>query len=247
VSPRLPGPIHRTETIVIDRRFCGPADSGHGGYVSGLLAAHFEAPAQITLRAPPPLEKPLVITRVKDATVVLRDGDRLLAEATPGNVELEVPAPVSYDEALEASKSFIGLRDDYDYLTCFGCGRERVDSGGLGLSPGSTGRPGVLATPWIPDPSLADDNGLVRAEFLWSALDCPGGIAGMGGRSKPLLLGRFAVRIDEPVRVGEKCVLMGWALSREGRKHFVGSALFDESTRACGVGKATWIEPRPAR
>ena len=45
------------QSIRIDRRFCGPPNSGNGGYVCGLLAAHIDGGAEITLRVPPPLEQ----------------------------------------------------------------------------------------------------------------------------------------------------------------------------------------------
>jgi hypothetical protein len=233
------------QTVIIDGRFCGPSDSGHGGYVSAMLAAAFDGAVEVTLRAPPPLDTPLVLERVDEGKVALKNGDQLLAEARPGSVDIEPLAAVTYEEAQEASKNFIGHRDDYDYLRCFGCGRERAPSDGLRIFPGSVGRPGVLAAPWTPDPGLADGDGLVRPEFLWSALDCPGGISGMGERSKPLLLGRYVVRLDRPVRTGEKHILMGWVVSQEGRKHYVGSALYTAAGELCGIGQATWIEPRP--
>ncbi len=47
------------ESIVIDSRFCGPPKSANGGYTCGLLAAHIEDDAEITLLAPPPLGEPL--------------------------------------------------------------------------------------------------------------------------------------------------------------------------------------------
>ena len=48
-------------SLVVERRFCGPAESGNGGYVSGLLAQRVGADAGgsaavVTLRMPPPLE-----------------------------------------------------------------------------------------------------------------------------------------------------------------------------------------------
>lgn len=232
--------------MVIGNRFCGPAGSAHGGYVSAMLAQAFDGPVEVTLRAPPPLDTPLTLEKFGAGSAILKDGDRLLAEARPGRVDLEPPAAVTQEEALEASKNFIGHRDDYDYLSCFGCGRDRAPSDGLRIFPGSIGRPGVLAAPWTPDLSLADDQSRVRPEFLWAALDCPGGISAMGERSKPLLLGRYAVRVDRPVAAGEKHVLMGWVISHEGRKHFVGSALYTAEGELCGIGEATWIEPRPA-
>ena len=46
-------------SIMIDKRYCGPPNSGNGGYVCGRLARHIPGGAEVTLRAPPPLDKPL--------------------------------------------------------------------------------------------------------------------------------------------------------------------------------------------
>ena len=41
-------------TMTIPRRFCGPPNSGNGGYVCGTLARCIPGAAEVTLRAPPP-------------------------------------------------------------------------------------------------------------------------------------------------------------------------------------------------
>ena len=43
--------------VVIERRFRGPADSGHGGYTRGLFAREIPGAAEVSLRVPPPLEE----------------------------------------------------------------------------------------------------------------------------------------------------------------------------------------------
>jgi hypothetical protein len=35
-----------TDTFVIARRFCGPPDSGNGGYACGRIAEHLDGPAR---------------------------------------------------------------------------------------------------------------------------------------------------------------------------------------------------------
>jgi hypothetical protein len=47
--------------LVIAPRFCGPPDSGNGGYVCGLIAGRLDGQAEITLRAPPPLATPMTV------------------------------------------------------------------------------------------------------------------------------------------------------------------------------------------
>ena len=46
-------------SVVIEKRFCGPPNSGNAGYVCGMLARHITGAAEVTLRAPPPLETEL--------------------------------------------------------------------------------------------------------------------------------------------------------------------------------------------
>ena len=36
--------------VTIDPRFNGPPDSGHGGYVSGVVAGFLQGPARVRLR-----------------------------------------------------------------------------------------------------------------------------------------------------------------------------------------------------
>jgi hypothetical protein len=44
-----------TGSLNVARRFCGPPDSGNGGYVCGFIAGFVEGAAEVTLRLPPPL------------------------------------------------------------------------------------------------------------------------------------------------------------------------------------------------
>jgi hypothetical protein len=44
-----------TGSLSVARRFCGPPDTGNGGYVCGLIAGFVEGPAEVTLRLPPPV------------------------------------------------------------------------------------------------------------------------------------------------------------------------------------------------
>ena len=59
--------------IMIEKRFCGPPNSANGGHVCGLLAAHIDGSAEISLRAPPPLGQRLGIVASADGGVELRD------------------------------------------------------------------------------------------------------------------------------------------------------------------------------
>ena len=82
-------------SITIDRRFCGPPNSGNGGYVCGLLAGHIDGTsAEITLRAPPPLGQRLDIIPGTHGTMDLRQGEHILATGRPTQLEVsEIQQP----------------------------------------------------------------------------------------------------------------------------------------------------------
>ena len=83
-------------TITIDRRFCGPTQSGNGGYTCGRLAAHVDSDTavQVTLRLPPPLDTLMRVRRDADGAR-LYHGQQLVAEAVAASLDLEVPTPPS--------------------------------------------------------------------------------------------------------------------------------------------------------
>jgi len=49
------------KSVMIEQRFCGPPRSANGGYVCGLVASYIEGSAEVTLMAPPPLNRRLDI------------------------------------------------------------------------------------------------------------------------------------------------------------------------------------------
>ncbi len=65
--------------IVIDEKFCGPTESGQGGYVSGLLGGLIDGVAEVTLKKPPPLEKALIIDMIDNNCLKLLDGEVVVA------------------------------------------------------------------------------------------------------------------------------------------------------------------------
>jgi hypothetical protein len=222
------------ERITIDPRFNGPVGSANGGYTSGLLAELLGGQAEVTLRSPPPLGCPLDVVR-DDGRLHVADGDRVIAEAVPTHLELDVPEPPTYAEAERAAARYPGF-EEHAFPTCFVCGPEREPGDGLRIFAGPVGE-GRVASPWVPTE--------VEPKLVWAALDCPGAIAvGFPDRGETLL-GRFAVRIDELPEVGERCVVVGWPLGEEGRKLYAGTALFGEDGRPLASARATWIEPLP--
>ena len=58
------------------------------------------------------------------------------------------------------------------------------------------------------------------------------------------LLGHLAADISELPTVGERCVVAGWHLGSEGRKHVSGIALFGVNGKPLAKAQATWIQVR---
>src|SRR5215218_5471321 len=188
------------EELVIDPRFNGPAGSANGGYTCGLVAGLLGGVAEVTLRSPPPLGRPLQFEQADDRVRVF-DGERLVAEAVPTELELEIPEAPSYADAEQASERYPGF-GEHAFPTCFVCGPLREPGDGLRIFAGPLAD-GRVASPWV----VPDE---IEQAFVWAALDCPGAIAvGFPDRGETLV-GRFAVRVDELPDSGERCVVAGW-------------------------------------
>ena len=235
------------DSIVVPSRFNGPDGSGNGGYTCGLVAAALGGPpAEVTLKAPPPLDRELPVERAGD-TAVVRDGETLVAEARRAPVEVEPAAPVSPSDAEAAAPRgpFVDP-DGHPYPRCFVCGPLREDGDGLRLFVGPVDGEGVYAGTWTPPASLGGDGGHLADELVWAALDCPssGPVANDPGLPgfKPIALGRLGVRIDRPVTAGEPHVAMAWQLRVDGRKRESASALYTAAGELCAVARALWIE-----
>ena len=222
------------ETVIIDRRYRGPLRSANGGYACGLLGSRIGPAAEVTLRLPPPLERPLTI-RADGETLLLEDGDQLVAEAVPGDPDVEPPPPPDPVSAPAAAEG-VGAFGPPEFAECFVCGT-REDGSGLGIHPGPVpGRAGLVATTWT-----AHD---VSPEVVWAAIDCPGAYAtGDPGRGE-VVLGRMTARIDRLPEEGEPCVVVGWPLGEEGRKLFAGTALYGSDRTPLAVARQVWILPR---
>jgi hypothetical protein len=226
--------------ITIASRFCGPQTSGNGGYTCGVMAAVVGGTAEVTLRAPPPLATPMA-AEIKSGHARLKHGDKLIAEAVVTEVELQPPSPPNWDQALAAQTRFAGFAH-HDFPFCFTCGTARQPGDGLCLHTGAVEGRDLVAATWIPDASLADDDGVVRPEFYWAATDCAGAWATNSRQNNPSLLGRFAARFTGRVKPGEPCIVIGWPIGHDGRKHHAGTALYTAAGRLIGCGRQTWIE-----
>ncbi|MCY7339892.1 MAG: hypothetical protein LH465_08095 [Sphingomonas bacterium] len=228
------------QTILIDRRFRGPPDSGNGGYVAGMLARSLGGSnVEVTLRAPPPLDTPLRLVSHDDGAELL-SGDALIASAVRTIVELVVPPPPSASQAKDAEARFNGF-EQHSFPGCFVCGPERGVGDGLRIFPGATGlEEEQVAGIWAPDLSLTDDGRRLVVEHVWAALDCPGYFA-VREQAGVAVLGRIAASIDRMPEIGEAVIVSGWSVASEGRKHRAGTALHNCDGETLAMAIATWV------
>ena len=229
-----------TATVTVPARFCGPPGTGNGGYTAGLLARVLEGPVEVTLRRAAPLERPLTVATTAEGAHLL-DGPDLVADAVVTTVDLDVPTPVSFAEAVATGdRSPYRDKSIHPFPRCFACGPARAPGDGLRLFPGRVAGTDTYAVGWVPDE--ADDL------TVWAALDCPSGVLIYldAEHPPPHVLGRMAVRIDRLPAVGEEHVITSWLRSREGRKVMTASALHDAGGALCALARCTWIGLAPS-
>jgi hypothetical protein len=226
--------------MIIESRFNGPPGTGNGGYSAGTFvvesglagAGGAGTPVEVTLRRPPPLDVPLALRSGDEAVQVTDPDGALIAELRPTTLDAdEVVEPISFDEAVEASKGYPGFTI-HPFPTCFVCGPQREPGDGLRLFPGRL--PGSrTAAPFVvpADPS---------PRLIWASLDCPGGWA-VPLEGRPYVLGRLAADLHALPEAGERCVVMGAMTGEDGRKAFTRSTLYGSDGRLLAAARATWV------
>ncbi|NVJ98937.1 MAG: hypothetical protein HWE25_12345 [Alphaproteobacteria bacterium] len=232
------------ETVTIGARFKGPPNSGNGGYCCGVMAKHLDGPIEASLKVPPPLDTALDLVRSPDG-IEMRHGDKLVGVARKVVLDLDVPAlpnplrlggdPV---DAPGRPKKFT------PFGTCFVCGHDRTHPDGLCIhSKLVEGHDGMVASHWRLDAGYANDDGNVGAEFIWSALDCPGYFACAPGEAA--LLGRLTAEIMAPLKAEGEATVIGWDLGASGRKRRCGTAIYDARGTLVAKAEGLWIVVDP--
>lgn len=229
----------RAGTVTLDPRFNGPDGTANGGYACGLAAGFVSGAADVMLRRPPPLGRPLTVHREDSGAVQIRADATVVIDVRHRREPITAPPPVDLGTATEISAD-PALLASHPFPRCFVCGPDRAD--GLGIFPGLLGD-GLVAAPWVPTADLADDHDEVGTPFVWAALDCPSGwsassIALPGTVS---VLGRMSAVIHRHPQAGVPCVAVGQAGQRDGRKSSTSSALYDGDGRLLAAADATWI------
>ncbi len=228
--------------LVIDPRFNGPPDSGHGGYCAGRAAALVDAPAggavEVTLRRPVPLATPLEAAAGDGGAIALSAGGELVMTARAVPAPVLGRAPALGVAAARAAVDPYRWGDEHPFPTCFGCGPDRDPDDALRLFAGAAGadRFGVVWTP----AAWAGGDGVAAREFVWAAVDCPSASPAVGG--DPVVLGRLTLAIaGPPVPLGRPAVVESWAEAVDGRKHHTAVVLHDGAGTVFAAGRATWI------
>lgn len=235
--------------IVIAQQFCGPPNSGNGGYVCGVLAREIAGPATSILRARIPLDVGLSLGS-EDGQTRMFDGEGAVIgtgrPADPADLPTPPPAP-TLAQAQAAQTRYIGLTQRV-HPTCFSCGPERAEGDGLRVFVAQVdGEPdGHCAGVWTPHPAFADAEGLAPTEVIWAALDCPGFFSWVVKEGRHgALLGTMTGEVLRKPKVGETCIVSAWPIAREGRKETAGVALFTADGELLARAHQVWIMMGP--
>jgi hypothetical protein len=229
--------------VSIPERFNGPPQSANGGFACGTLARAMGArAAQVNLRLPPPLDVPLEVVAGAEQTE-LRAGGEVVADGRAlDGLEVTPPAQVDLEQAAAASHAYPWF-ESHIFPTCFVCGPRRPRADGLELYAGPTGQEaGLHAAPWTPSGEWEED-GRVRDEIVWAALDCPSAVPVL--REAPAVLASLSASLEQPVLPGHAHIVVSWVVETVGRKLHSASAILDEDGRVLARARALWIELRP--
>ena len=230
--------------IVISRHFEGPTDLTLGGYISGLMAAHLDSDTvEVTMRKPTLMERPLVLDTTTPDRVFLYDGDTLLNEARPVELDMEIPEPISLAQAKKASR-----RDTVAaFPNCFGCGSARTEETGLHLRSGPVEGRDIVAIDWVPSAAVVGVREDERAPetMVLTAMECPIAKAmELKDLRKPeemAVLGRMTTKVIELPLVGESCYFMGWPIERVNRRIEMAGTLNSEKGETLVMCRLTFV------
>ncbi|MGS2805066.1 PaaI family thioesterase [Nocardia sp. MW-W600-9] len=237
----------QTETVTIPAHVHGYPRVAFGGYVAGMLARRSGADTvRVDFRRAVPIETPIALPTAEPGHATLTDADgAVLAQASPAVLDITAPPGPSWSAAKRAADA--ALASPHRPVTdCFGCGVECSPGHGLRLFPWPVPDRPMVAAAWTPDLSLADDTGGLPPEIIWSALDCPGGIAAwtFQGMARGAVTAALTATRFRPVPAGAEYIAHAWAVRGEGRKHTVGVALSTRDGDLCALAEALWVVPR---
>lgn len=227
--------------LEIPERFCGPPNSGNGGYVCGLLAEGLTGTVTVRLKAPPPLNTRLCREWTTDSARLLHEA-AVIGEAKSSDLLLEAPNCPTLGEAEQAAQAYPGFTS-HAFPRCFVCGPARMPGDGLRIFPGPLSGRSFHAAPWVPDGSLAKDGSSVAPEFIWAALDCPSAFAVLPlPEGTTIVLGELTASLRGTLTAGQPVVVTSWPMAREGRRRTAGSAIHRSDGELVAIARAVWVE-----
>jgi hypothetical protein len=170
-------------------------------------------------------------------------GDSLIAECEPADLRLDVPAPVSLEQARCAALES-EWREKHPFPGCFGCGPERSQEEAVAITMGPL-EPGVLyAGTWTPLEEFTSEGDRVAPLFVWSALDCPTAAPAVPADSRASVLARLTARLLIPPLARSEHSVLAWLIGHDGRKHLGGSAIYRPDGELCAYAEGLWVELR---
>ena len=221
--------------MIVPGRYNGPPESANGGYACGLVAGLLGGVVEVTLRLPPPLDRELEVVRTTGASRSATA--RLLSpRRRPVELDVDVPAPVSVEEAADASTRYEGFVH-HAYNTCFVCGPR--------------GRTGCASTParsraGRPARRPLDARRGRRPELVWarSTARAAGPWTTSSARRPP----RSGWRRDRPPAGAGRAARRPRLAHRRGRAQaLAGSALLTADGEVLARARSTWLVPAPPR
>ena len=228
----------------IPARFNGPPGSANGGFACGLVAAELDvASAEVSLRAPPPLET----GAVGRARRRRRPGERRGDTRGRGPRRRGGRRP-----AARAALPRRGLPGGARTGSSAGPPTTRFPPASC-AEPNARTATGSRSSRWRSATAGTTRLRGRRSSRAWCGRRSTAPPARPGanwGEGPPIVLARLAVAIDAEPELGEPHVIVSWPLGRDGRKREAAAALFDADRRraraiaravdraAAGVGRA---------
>jgi hypothetical protein len=106
----------------------------------------------------------------------------------------------------------------------------------------------LVAAPWVPGSSEADEEGTVPLEIVWAALDCPQLWAlilhAPSMASEKVVTAALSVNVAGPVIAGEPYVVMAWPEARNGRTWFAGAVLMGQAGKVLATSRLTAVSAK---
>ena len=188
---------------------------------------------------------------MSDGIAELHDGDTLVASVRPIDLDLDPPAAATGRGRRGGGAVRPVLRPRRPPVPDLLRVRTAVATRATGCGSSRARSTTLFAAAWTPPAEFADESGRLPDELVWAALDCPTSAPVANDPAAddylPIVLARFAARIDGPVVAGEPHVIVTWPIAVDGRKREAGAAIYSRRAASCAASReALWIELRAA-